>query len=99
MNAALSQLEREAAQILERLRRLEEIPVPSAAKLMGKSPKWVRENLPVIIHSHKSHHVRAADIEAYQLKRTIWPRGEFPAPCHEKSLATQLTTNRFGLTR
>jgi hypothetical protein len=78
MNAALSQLERESADILARLRRLEEIPVPSAAKLLKKSPQWVRENLPVIVHSRKSHSVRAADIEAYQLRRTVWPGKEFP---------------------
>jgi hypothetical protein len=77
MSAALSQLEREAAQILARLRRLEEIPVQSAAKLLRKSPKWVRENLPLIIHGPKSQHVRAADIEAYQERRTVWPK--FPS--------------------
>ena len=38
---AISQLEREAAHILERLRRLQEISVPSAAKLLHKSPEWV----------------------------------------------------------
>jgi hypothetical protein len=70
---ALSKLEREAAQILARLRRLEEIPVQSAAKLLKKSPEWVRLNLPVIVHGPKSHHVRAVDIEAYQEKRTIYP--------------------------
>ena len=73
MSAVLSQLENEAARILGRLRRLEEIPVPSAAKLLKKSPKWVRENFPLIIHGPKSHHVRAADIEAYQARRTIRP--------------------------
>ena len=71
MSAALSQLEREAARILERIRRLEEIPVPSAAKLLRKSPEWVRANLPVIIHGPKSHHVRAVDIESYQARRTV----------------------------
>jgi hypothetical protein len=74
MNAALSQLEREANRILERLRRLEEIPVPSAAKLLKKSPKWVRENLPLIVHGPKSHHVRAVDIEAYQARRMLRPQ-------------------------
>ena len=71
---AISQLEAEAARILERLRRLEEISVPSAAKLLKKSPEFIRANLPVIIHSTRSHHVRAVDIEAYQDKRTIWPK-------------------------
>jgi hypothetical protein len=80
MSAALSQLEREAARILERLRRLEEIPVPSAAKLLRKSPKWVRENLPLIIHGPKSHHVRAVDIEAYQLRRTLIANGKDALP-------------------
>jgi hypothetical protein len=74
MSAALSQLEREVARILERLRRLEEIPVPSVAKLLKKSPLWVRENLPVIIHGPKSHHVRAIDVEAYQTRRTLMPK-------------------------
>ena len=73
MNAALSQLEREAVVILARIRRLEEIPVLSAARLLHKSPKWVRNNLPLIIHGPKSHHVRACDVEAYQLKRTLFP--------------------------
>ncbi len=73
MSAVLTQLEREAARILERLRRLEEIPVPSAAKLLHKKPEWVRQHLPIIVHSRKSHSVRAADVEAYQLRRTIWP--------------------------
>ena len=76
MSAALSQLEREATRILERIRRLEEIPVPSAAKLLKKSPKWVRENLPLIVHGPKSHHVRAVDIEAYQARRTLRPMVE-----------------------
>jgi hypothetical protein len=73
MSAVLTQLEREAARILERLRRLEEIPVPSAAKMLRKTPQWVRDNLPVIVHSRKSHSVRAIDVEEYQLRRTVWP--------------------------
>jgi hypothetical protein len=80
MSAVLTQLEREAARILERLLRLEEIPVPSAAKLLRKSPKWVRENLPLIIHGPKSHHVRAVDIEAYQLRRTLIANGKDALP-------------------
>jgi hypothetical protein len=70
---ALSQLEREASQILERLRKLETIPVPSAAKLLHKSPEWIRSNLPIIILSAKTHTVRACDIESFLAKRTIKP--------------------------
>jgi hypothetical protein len=78
MSAVLSQLEREFTEMVTRIRRLEEIPVPSAAKLLKKTPQWVRDNLPVIYHSRKSHSVRLLDIEAYQLKRTVWPAREFP---------------------
>jgi hypothetical protein len=76
MNAHLERLEREAGEILGRLRRLEEISVPSAAKLLKKSPKWVRANLPIIVHGPKSHHIRAVDIAAYQEKRTLYPNGK-----------------------
>jgi hypothetical protein len=71
---ALSQLEREASQILERLRKLETIPVPSAAKLLHKSPEWVRTNLPIVILSPKTHTVRATDIEAFLQRRTVRPQ-------------------------
>jgi hypothetical protein len=73
ISSQLSQLEREAARICERLRRLEEIPVLSAAKLLKKTPRWVRANLPVIVHGPRSRHVRAVDIEAYQARRTVQP--------------------------
>jgi hypothetical protein len=73
MSAALTQLEREFTEMVKRIRCLEEIPVPSAAKLLKKTPQWVRENFPVIYHNRKSHSVRLVDIEAYQLKRTVWP--------------------------
>jgi hypothetical protein len=76
-------LEREAVRILERLRRLEEIPVPSVAKMLKKPPRWVRANFPVIVHGPKSHHVRAMDIEAYQLQRTIWPMGFKEGQCEK----------------
>ena len=75
----LSQLEpeaRKAIQVLERVLAIQEIPVPSAAKLLKKTPQWIRENLPVIYHSRKSHSVRLEDIEAYQARRTVWPNGE-----------------------
>jgi len=75
----LGQLQREFNDMLQRIRRLEEIPVPEAARLLNKSRAWVRGNLPVIIHSPKVHGVRLADIEAYQLRRTVWPKGEFPS--------------------
>jgi len=74
MSAALSQLEREVTQMVARIRRLEVIPVPSAAKMLKKTPQWVRENLPVIIESRKSHSVRLVDIEAFQERRTVWPK-------------------------
>ena len=74
MSAALSQLEREVTQMVARIRRLEVIPVPSAAKMLKKTPQWVRDNLPVIIESRKSHSVRLVDIEAYQARRTVWPK-------------------------
>jgi hypothetical protein len=72
---ALSELEREASRILERLRRLEQIPVHSAAKLLHKSPEWIRSNLPIVIHGPRSSHVRVVDIEAYQARRTVRPQG------------------------
>jgi hypothetical protein len=78
MSAALSQLEREAARVLEGLRRLELIDVSSAAKLLKTSPKWVRANLPIIVLGPRQSRIRAADIEAYQLRRTVWPGKEFP---------------------
>ena len=74
MNGALSQLEREAARILGQLRRLETLPVPSVAKLLRKSPRWVRENLPVIVEGPRSHRVRLLDIEEFQQRRTVWPQ-------------------------
>jgi hypothetical protein len=73
MSAVLSQLEREAARILARLRRLEEIPVVSAAKLIKKTPEFVRANLPIIVHGPRSYHVRAVDIEEYQARRMLRP--------------------------
>jgi hypothetical protein len=76
MSAALDQEARKAIRVLERVLAIEEIPVPSAAKLLKKTPQWVRENLPVIYHSRKSHSVRLADIEAYQARRTVWPGAE-----------------------
>ena len=87
--STLSQLEREAALILERLRRLEEIPVQSAAKLLGKSPEFVRANFPIIIHGPKSHHVRAVDVEAYQERRTVWPFLQRIAKKYERTSITR----------
>lgn len=63
----------EVIRILQLAKRLEEISVPSAAKLLKKSPKFIRANLPLIVHGPRSHHVRLSDIEAYQLRRTIRP--------------------------
>jgi hypothetical protein len=73
MSAALSQQARKAVGILERLIQTEEISVPLAARHLKKTPQWVRENLPVIYHSRKSHSVRLSDVEAYQARRTVWP--------------------------
>ena len=73
MSAALSQQAREAIRVLERVIRTEEISVPLAARHLKKTPQWVRDNLPVIIHSRKSHSVRLVDIEAYQARRTLRP--------------------------
>jgi hypothetical protein len=73
MSAALSNLEREASRILEHIRRLELIDVPSAAKLLKTSPKWVRANLPVVALGPRQQRVRAADIEAFQHRRTVRP--------------------------
>jgi hypothetical protein len=74
MSAALTHLEREFTDMVKRIRRLEEIPVPDAAKMLKKTPQWVRTNLPVIIHTKKSHSVRLVDVEAYQERRTVWPK-------------------------
>jgi hypothetical protein len=73
-NPQLDQLEREFVRIVGRLRRLEELSVPTAARLLKKTPKWVRGNFPVIIHGPKSHHVRLYDIEKYRRRRTVWTR-------------------------
>jgi hypothetical protein len=73
MSAALSHLEREFTNMVQRIRKLEVIPVPSAAKMLRKTPQWVRENLPVIIESRKSHSVRLVDIEEFQKRRTLRP--------------------------
>jgi hypothetical protein len=77
MTTALRQLEREIDRLKERIRReaaVEEVTVPGAAQLLKKTPLWVRANLPVIIHGKHSHHVRLADIEAYQSRRTLQPK-------------------------
>ena len=79
VTASLGNLEREFSDMLQRIRRLEEISVPDAAKLLKRSRAFVRENFPIIVHSAKVHGVRLADIEAYQERRTLLPRnGETP---------------------
>jgi hypothetical protein len=70
----LSELERESGRILAQLRRLETLPVPSVAKMLGKNPEWVKSNLPVVILSAKSHRVRVSEVEAFLAKRTIKPQ-------------------------
>jgi hypothetical protein len=69
----LTRLERETARILERLRRLEELSVIDAARLLKKSPRWVRHNLPIVIHGPRSRHIRVVDVEEYQARRTLRP--------------------------
>lgn len=73
MNGALTQLEREVARILPRIRRLELLSVKDAAKYLKTSPKWVRANLPIIAQGPRSQRVRVVDVEAFLSKRTIWP--------------------------
>ena len=75
MSADLSQLERELVRILSDHRLIDEISVPVAAKKLKKKPAWVRAHLPIIVHGPKSHHVRVADILAYQERRTLRPNG------------------------
>ena len=69
----LSQLEREVARILPQIRRLELISVDSAGKLLHKSPRWVRANLPLVAMGPRSQRVRASDVEAFIERRTVWP--------------------------
>ena len=42
----------------------------------------------MIIHSTRSHHVRAVDIEAYQEKRTLYPRTEVNMDEHNELVTT-----------
>jgi hypothetical protein len=74
MTDALTVEARKAIAALELVIRAREITIPTAARMLKKPQRWVRENLPVIVHSHKSHHVRLQDVEAYQLRRTVWPK-------------------------
>jgi hypothetical protein len=78
LSGTLSQLERDIARISKLVRGLEEISVPSAAKLLKKPAEWVRINLPVIVHGPKSYHVRLVEIEAYQQRRTLLPPATTP---------------------
>jgi hypothetical protein len=74
MSVPLTQLERECARILESVRKLELIDVASAAKLLRTDVKWVRSNLPIVFVSERRLRVRRTDIEAFQAKRTVWPK-------------------------
>jgi len=85
--SALSHEARKAIAALELIIRTEEISVPDAARHLKKSPEWVRQHLPIIVHSRKSHSVRTMDIEAYQLRRTVWPAKEFPGKEATRGLA------------
>ena len=69
----LTRLQREVDEIVERIRALEELSVKDTDKLLKKSPRWVRANLPVIVYGPRSRHVRVVDIEAFQQKRTVPP--------------------------
>ena len=76
MNGTILQMEREGARLQELIalrKRLEEISVPAAARLLKKDVEWVRETFPLIVHGPKSHHIRLRDIEEYQNKRTLRP--------------------------
>jgi len=70
----LSHLQREANRILERIRGLEELSVQDVAKLLKKSPWWVKHNFPVIVHGPRSRHVRIVDVEKYQQRRMVQPK-------------------------
>jgi hypothetical protein len=70
---AISNQARDAIRVLQLVIDTEEISVPDAAKHLNKTPQWVRENLPVIYHSRKSHSVRLKDLADYQAKRIVWP--------------------------
>jgi hypothetical protein len=74
IGSPLTEVARQLIPKLERLIRIDEISVPDAARLLRKKPEWIRQNFPVIYHSPKSHYVRLADIEAYQARRTVWPK-------------------------
>jgi hypothetical protein len=74
MSAPLTQLERTATKILADLRKLELIDVASAARLLKTSPKFVRAHLPIVLVSERGQRVRVSDIEAFQARRTVWPK-------------------------
>lgn len=70
----------QAIEFLARLHGIDEIPVSEAARRLKKTPFWVHQNFPIIVHGPKSHHVRLSDIEAYQQKRTVFPIGKTQQP-------------------
>jgi hypothetical protein len=70
---SVAALERECQRVIAQLKRLEELSVPSAARLLKKTPEFIRRTFPVIVHGTRSHHVRVCDIEAYRQKRTVYP--------------------------
>ena len=74
IGSRLTHVEREAQRILERLRALEEISLGDASKMLKKSPRWIKSNLPVIAHGPRSKHVRVVDIEKYRQRRTMYPK-------------------------
>jgi hypothetical protein len=69
----LKHLERECQKVLAQLNRLRVMPLPAAAEYIGKSPQWIRQNMPVIKHNSRAYDVRLSDLEAYQQRRTIKP--------------------------
>ncbi len=82
INSQLTHLEKEAARICARLRKLEEVSVKDAAALLKKSPRWVRSNFPIVIHGPRSRHIKISDIEEYQARRTVRPQNGVVAEEH-----------------
>jgi hypothetical protein len=91
ITTALRQLEREIDRLKKRIGReadrfagIQELTVPDAARLLKKTPRWVRANLPVVVYSKRSHHVRLADIETFQARRILEPSRD--RQCKQQSL-------------
>ncbi len=74
INSELTRLEREVVRICQRVRRLEEISVSDAARLLKKSPRWIRANFSIVVHGPRSRHIKISDVEEYQARRTVRPQ-------------------------